>query len=339
MVTRAQIEAARARFQLAEGTEELRLGPSRFGRAGLIARNAVLRVTRPLAVREALLDERLLIGLEALAMDTAVSNRAASSFPERLSQESVTDVTTRIGNLYMHADDRVMTPFMRQHHVWEEGETAFLEAAVRPGATFVDVGANIGYFSVLGARLVGSEGRVIAIEPERRNISLLKANLWRHGCDNSVILPIAAYRERGFVPLRLNEENRGDHQVGWDAGASALVPCARLDELLGGVAVDVVKVDTQGVDHDVIAGLSGLIRRGRAPTIMCEFWLEGMAARRIHPQGVAEGYERLGFELSLLDEDGSLRAASPLDVVAAAEAATTGFVNVVLRAAQHDGEM
>ena len=81
MATRAQIEATRAHFQLVEGTAHLQSSPSRFGRAGLLARQAMLRLTKPLAVRESLVDERFLVGLEALALDTAVSHRAASSFP------------------------------------------------------------------------------------------------------------------------------------------------------------------------------------------------------------------------------------------------------------------
>jgi hypothetical protein len=92
VATRAQIEAARAQCQLVDGIEPLRSGPSRFGRAGLLARRAVLRLTKPLAVRESLIDERLLVGVEALALDTAVSHRAPSSFPETLAPELVVDL-------------------------------------------------------------------------------------------------------------------------------------------------------------------------------------------------------------------------------------------------------
>jgi FkbM family methyltransferase len=331
MATRAQIEAARARFQLVEGTAQLRSGPSRFGRVGLLARSAVLRLTKPLAVRESLVDERFVVGLEALALDTAVSHRAASSFPEPLAPELVVDLPVEFGPLYMHADDRVMTPFIQAHGVWEASETRFLRATLWEGATFLDVGANTGYFSVLGSKLVGATGRVFSVEPEPRNVALLKANLWRHGCDNSVILPIAAYRQRGFVPMRLNEENRGDHQVGWSDEAGALVPCARLDELLAGVPIDVAKVDTQGVDHDVIEGLSGLLGLDRPTTVMCEFWLEGMANRDVDPAEVLRRYQRVGFELGLLEDDGSVRGASPSEIVAAAAAWAGLYVNVVLR--------
>jgi FkbM family methyltransferase len=291
----------------------------------------ILRATQPLAVRQAQLDERLLAGLDAVAFATSVAQRGTSAFPEPLEPGLTTDVSTSMGDLFVHAADRVMTPFIHEHGFWEASETAFLRRVLTPGATFVDVGANIGYFSVLASALVGGSGRVIAVEPERRNLALLKANLWRNGCGNAIVLPIAAYRHTGFLPLVLNEDNRGDHQVGWHDGASALVPCARLDDLLGGLDVDVIKIDTQGVDHDVIAGLLRLIRRPVRPTILCEFWLEGMERRGVDPGQVATGYRELGFELALLRDELGPYPASPAEVVAAARAEASRYVNVVLR--------
>ena len=128
MTTPAQIQAAKARFQLGEGSNLLRSGPSRFGRPGLLARAAALRATRPLGMREALVDERLLGGLEALAIDTSVGHRGASSFPDPLTPDGVTDVASDVGRLFMHDDDHVMTPFISQHGFWEASETRFLRA-------------------------------------------------------------------------------------------------------------------------------------------------------------------------------------------------------------------
>jgi FkbM family methyltransferase len=170
---------------------------------------------------------------------------------------------------------------------------------------------------------------VIAVEPESRNVALLKANLWRHQCANAVVLPLAAGRDYGYVSLSLSEENRGDHQVGWDDRADQLVPCARLDDLLAGQRLDFIKVDTQGVDHEVIAGLSGLVG-GDSQTVMCEFWFTGMQERGINPGGVADEYQRLGFKLHLLEEDGSVTPVSPGGLVHAASTHPTGFVNVVM---------
>jgi FkbM family methyltransferase len=329
--TGARIAAESARMQAREGSEQLRTSRSRFGKLGFLGRAAVLRAMRPLAVRESLVDEQVITALDALALDTSLSHRGATSFPEPLPAGMAVDIETELGPLFMHADDAVMTPLIRERGSWEPSEAAFLRSALSPGDTFLDVGANFGYFSVFGSILVGPSGRVVAIEPEGRNLLLLKANLWRHGCGNAVVLPIAAYRDSGFLPLHLNEENRGDHQVGWKDGASALVPCARLDDLLADLNVTVAKVDTQGVEHDVIAGMSGLLDANPSLTILCEFWVEGMEQRGIDPHAVAEEYLREGFELGLLQGDGSVSPATPAEVVATAAADEWQYANIVLR--------
>jgi FkbM family methyltransferase len=254
----------------------------------------------------------------------------ANSCPEPLDPATLVDLKTKVGDLFLHAADRVMTPLIAQDGSWEIAESAFLSQVLRPGDTFVDVGANIGYFSVLGASLVGPSGSVVAVEPEDRNLALLKANLWRNKCANAVILPLAAGREQGFLPLRLNEENRGDHRTGLPLAPDQLVPVAALDDLLIGRRVDCIKIDTQGSDHDVVAGLAQVIRAGSS-TVMCEFWPAGMEERGIDPLQVAEQYRREGFGLYLLGAEASLRAVDPRDLVTAARTDPDGYVNVVLR--------
>ena len=192
----------------------------------------------------------------------------------------------------------------------------------------MDVGANVGYMSVLGSQLVGERGSVIAVEPEERNLRLLRANLWRNECANAVVLPVAAGSAYRFLPLAFNESNRGDHQAGGPGAVDRLVPSAPLDAFLADRSVDVIKVDTQGYDHEVIAGLNRTIAAQR-PTILCEFWVEGMRARSIDPLQVAQAYGR-DFVLRLLGDDGELTEVDPDGLVSAAESLPRLYVNAVL---------
>ena len=81
-------------------------------------------------------------------------------------------------------------------------ETALLGAALRPGATFVDVGANWGYFTLLAAHRVGPAGRVVALEPDPRLFALLRANLAANGIGWAVALPWRRRTARGPSPSR-----------------------------------------------------------------------------------------------------------------------------------------
>jgi FkbM family methyltransferase len=177
---------------------------------------------------------------------------------------------------------------------------------------------------------VGPEGTIVAVEPEARNVALLKANLWRNECSNAIVLPIAAGQQTGFLPLRYNEENRGDHQTGLGGRIDRLVPAARLDDMLMGRRVDFLKIDTQGSDHNVIAGLSQVIASS-SPTILCEFWPQGLTQREVDPMQVARGYQQAGFRLHLLGDQASLRVVEPSELVRLAVGDRSGYVNVVLR--------
>ncbi len=250
--------------------------------------------------------------------------------PPVLDSSQCIDAATDVGPMYLHRDDEVITPTLLKTGCWEPEEAAFLRTVLRPGGSFLDVGANIGYFSLLASAIVGSTGRVLAVEPELRNLDLLRANAWRNRAWNVQVLPVAAQAETGYVGLRLSAVNRGDHQV-VDASTHTgdLVPAVCLDEVLGGVSIDVVKVDVQGVDHEVVEGLSEVVAQNPGIVLMCEFWLTGMEERGIDPRTVIVRYEELGFHVGLLGTAGSVSNATA-DEVTACCVGDNDFVNVVL---------
>lgn len=140
---------------------------------------------------------------------------------------------TAAGVLYAHRDDDFFTPTIAHHKVWEPGETGFLELRMRPGMTFLDIGAHVGYFSVLAGRLVGPRGLVLAFEPDRRNYELLLANVWRNGLASVACFPWAVSAASGFVDLHLSETNTGDHRIvaAAEARSTVTVRAVALDSL------------------------------------------------------------------------------------------------------------
>src|SRR4051812_24187462 len=83
---------------------------------------------------------------------------------------------TDVGTLGLHAHDRVMTPIISDTGRWEEDEGAWLRSVLAPGQVAIDCGANVGYFSLLMSGVVGPAGAVVAVEPERANLRLLRHN-------------------------------------------------------------------------------------------------------------------------------------------------------------------
>jgi FkbM family methyltransferase len=235
---------------------------------------------------------------------------------------------TDVGTLLLHADDRVMTPFIRSHGWWEREEAEWLRSVVRPGDVMVDCGANVGYFTLLGSRLVGPQGRVVALEPEPRNLALLRRNVRRHRLDNVAIVAAAAWNEPARLALRRNDLNAGDHQVRPEAGEE-MVEAVALDDVLDGRA-DVVKIDTQGADHYVIAGLRRTLDANPGAQLLVEFWMDGMYERNLSAADVLAIYRELGRPIGLLEEGGRVVPASDEQVLETARSRPDHWVNLVL---------
>lgn len=231
--------------------------------------------------------------------------------------EPVVDLPTVAGRLLLPAADQVITPSLSRWRLWEAAETRLLQATLAPGQTFVDVGAHVGYFSVLASQRVGPTGRVIAVEPERRNLDLLYRNLARNGCANATVIPSAAGSAPGRVSLAVDEENRGGHRrVEASEDGDVLVPCVRLDDVLP-MHVDVIKIDVQGYDHDVIAGLGRTVAANPKLLVIVEFSREELARRGVDRAAVLAGYERLDFMFAMFDSGGTLRGVTAGEVLAA----------------------
>jgi FkbM family methyltransferase len=136
----------------------------------------------------------------------------------------------------------------------EAGPVAQLQSVVAPGSTVIDVGANIGFFALRFGRWVGPEGRVIAIEPERRNMAALRRRVQAARLNGVVECVQAAAADRaGEVRLAVNPAHPGDHRIAEDGER---VPAVTIDDLTAGDPrkVALVKIDVQGAEMLVLAG-------------------------------------------------------------------------------------
>lgn len=212
------------------------------------------------------------------------------------------EVETNVGWLWSHRDG-AFTRGLEEHGFWELHLVRLLEARLGPGMAFLDVGAHIGYFTVLASTLVGPSGRVVAVEPDPASVELLRANLARHGCTNVDVLALAAWDSSTRLPFTVRAANRA---VSWVSpqGEGLLVEAAPLDELLD-APFELIKSDAEGSDHVALFGARRLL--AACPLAVVEFWPRtAPVPRPIEPREVAEGYQALGRELALVSAMGEL---------------------------------
>lgn len=143
------------------------------------------------------------------------------------------------------------------------------------GAVLYDIGANVGFFSLISARAVGPTGVVYAFEPVPANVEALEANRARNDLPNLVVVPMAIGATTAVCTLYLDQHPGGAtlSKADGSPGARHLeVPVVTVDDLVRSGACrppDVVKIDVEGAEPAVLEGMSSTAR-ARHPTIICE---------------------------------------------------------------------
>ena len=166
----------------------------------------------------------------------------------------IPNLSTRL-QLRVHGKrDQTISRRIREDGIWEPYETSLLLSMLQPGDVFVDVGANIGYFSVLAAVVVGEGGAVFAFEPDPDNFRLLRDNVALNGFEQQVVTVeagLAVICRDGY--LFLSAYNLGVNQIYSSGESRVSLPvtryngsrymCENLQRLY------VLKVDTQGSEY------------------------------------------------------------------------------------------
>ncbi len=218
-----------------------------------------------------------------------------------------------------------------------------LRRLVRPGDTVIDVGANVGVYTLRLAHLVGPSGRVFAVEPEPGNLALLRENVERNGHANVTVLPVAASDHDGEAELSLSPDNQGDHRVIPGAGGRASVPvrAARLDGLLADAGpVSLIKLDVQGAEGLALAGLERTLARSPDAALLFELWPWGLEAAGTPAPRLLSWLSARGYTFEALDErNGHPVHADPDGLIRALPAADErAFVNVLARRGARAGD-
>jgi FkbM family methyltransferase len=192
---------------------------------------------------------------------------------------------------------------------YEAQETLMLRATLKPGDVFVDVGANWGYFSLIGAGLVGNSGRVVCLEPHPLLFRQLRQNIERNAL--SQVLPICAaacdrFRELVLEGVVMGSGNSGGSRVVEKPGPGSRaysvrgVPVDAVLDRCGLGTVACLKMDIEGGEACAMRGLRGL-RSGRYRRILLEVHPSHLHAQGLSVADVFLPLTRAGYEGWVID--------------------------------------
>jgi len=181
-------------------------------------------------------------------------------------------------SIFVRSDDRDIGNHIRALRSYEPHVTTVLRDLLRPGMTFVDVGANLGIFTNMAAKLVGPKGLVIAVEPLDKNLQLLYRALSHNGLENVKVYACAAGERIGLISILTDPGTSNGQPLPGVAADPRLffTQTRRLDDLTDGVdRMDVVKFDIDGFELIAWRGFREQFARF-CPVVLTEFHPYGM---------------------------------------------------------------
>jgi FkbM family methyltransferase len=151
---------------------------------------------------------------------------------------------------------------------------------LRPGDVFYDVGANAGFFSLLGTKSVGEKGHVFAFEPLQENIETARTQFELNKVTNCDLVPMAVSDHEGEVEFCEGKDTSTAHlkRPDTESAVSSIVLTITLDEFAKSrPAPNFIKIDVEGAEIMVLEGARGVLHSAHAPKVLIEFHSDDLA--------------------------------------------------------------
>jgi FkbM family methyltransferase len=186
--------------------------------------------------------------------------------------------------------------------IYEAGMIKTLEKFLRPGCCFVDLGANEGYFTVIGARLCGEAGRVIAIEPQHRLLPVIEENVRVNSVPNVTLVNVAVGDETSTVEMQLTPStNNGGSGFGRSTRYRlptqqvSMQTLAQVLESQSAASIDLLKVDIEGFEFEALLGSPQVFEQHRVRALALELHPTILSARGKDVGEIERMLDRCGY--------------------------------------------
>ena len=207
--------------------------------------------------------------------------------------------------LFSNTFDRLIACLMWKYSLLEATEIHLIKKTIKEGMTIIDIGANIGYYTLMMGKLVERNGVVYAFEPEQNNYRLLKKNIQINRAKNIFAIRKAVSDNISEGRIYINKWNRGDHRI-YDSGDNRLsmpVETLTLDQFMEDKGrVDFIKLDIQGAEYSALVGMERTIDKNENLILVAEFSPYHLKKTGISSVTFLSWIESRGFIIYLIDK-------------------------------------
>ena len=216
-------------------------------------------------------------------------------------------IYTKFGTkMYLNKKDNVISKDLSVNLVWEPEETEILKKIIKNGMNLVDIGSNIGYYTLLFSKWTGDKGIVFSFEPESENFELLKKNIHINQAKNVRVFQRAVSDQNESKLLFLAQENKGDHKIidlkENNDTEKVMVECVTLDSSeVSNYRIDLIKMDIQGAEMLALNGMTKTLEKNPEIILLTEMWPYGIEKSGYSPLEFFDKLKELGFEILILE--------------------------------------
>ena len=194
----------------------------------------------------------------------------------------------------------------------ESLEKTILEKYLKKGQTFFDIGANIGFYSLLARSVVGPNGMVCSFEASKENSDLIKMSIKKNAFDNINVINSAISDAVGEGYLYVSPYYNSEHSLFDYHYSSGKNNCDKMSVSLNtvdnflksnpGLNVDFIKMDIEGSESKALDGMRDTINHNKNLVLVTEFWPQGLQNSRTAPKEFLEKIGSFGFKIHHIDE-------------------------------------
>lgn len=215
-----------------------------------------------------------------------------------------TSVTVFGNRIWLDEDDSLRLSIVG---IYEPLTVKHFREHLKPGDNVLDIGAHIGYYSLIAAERVGKKGRVYAFEPNKDNLALLTKNINANKYKNIVIIDKAVAKTAKKAKLFLSPVSTGMHSlidIDGNNGEATMVDVVSLDKLFGKnpPKISAIKMDIEGGEYSAVEGMAHLLKKSKNIKLFAEFSPYAIKRSGRSPGGFLKYLKSIGFQLHGIDE-------------------------------------